>query len=509
MFDYDDLEAEPQPKALQLESLPALQCTRKQERIGDLGASVWRRPVGAKPAPYAVVLCPGNPGVMFGAAHAGSTLMVTLAEAFGAAGFPVVLFDYLGVGMSAIGGATEDPNKWQTPWDPIKDVCTASDWAKKEKLGDRIVACGYSFGASQGMSATLSGSADVYISLSTGTRVWMFFQSEEEKTQTKESMKGHSALSCKALYVIGDKDRMTPEKEVQALVKARSDSGNGVSVKMIEKGMHDFKGKESAAADCCVTWLREVCAEEALATAVEAPTAVEEEDKGPAPMEDAEEDITGQAAVSGNISIRCECLQVPGDSKAKTMRCELPLGTTVQQFRELFGWIIPKTALMSMPAAPVPLRDTDPLPTSCVVSEITMAIPGGLLLTKTEAKEAQKKLREILMRPASKQTLDDLEKEVNGNQVKYRMKLKSWLVSTIYPEILKHLEIEDVEGTQGAAVVTMAIQEHSSNDVGILEAWLELEKLMRNKAQIAQAENAVKGWYAWNGGNFPAAAQGA
>jgi hypothetical protein len=142
---------------------------------------------------------------------------------------------------------------------------------------------------------------------------------------------------------------------------------------------------------------------------------------------------------------------------------------------------------------PKALRDGDALPEKISVSEVMGALPAHLVITKSQAKEAQTTLRNILKRPETQRRLDGLEKEAS-NQIKYRAMLKSFLVSTVYPEVCQWLGLSDIEGIQAAALITSGIQAHTtmSQDVSMLQTWHELETLMRNKAAAAMAEQAVK-----------------
>lgn len=224
-------------------------------RAGDIGLEAWRRPNGSERALLAAVVCPGNPSPQFGCSHAKAPLIAAIVGALRQARVPVVSFDYKGVGMSAPGGANLDPKGWQIP--EFQEASESSrkvvEWAKQH-ISDHIVVCGYSYGSSQALVLALSG-AYAYISVSMAYNVYMFIMDEKEKAATKEDMERHSQLQCRALYICGEKDRMTPVDQVQRLTQARSDGGAGAGIQIIKQGGHDLKQKEDEAGGLCADFV--------------------------------------------------------------------------------------------------------------------------------------------------------------------------------------------------------------------------------------------------------------
>mmetsp|Transcript_52926 Transcript_52926/g.95167 ORF Transcript_52926/g.95167 Transcript_52926/m.95167 type:complete len:335 (-) Transcript_52926:259-1263(-) len=211
---------------------------------------------GAEKAPIAVVLIPGNPGIQFGASHAGAPLLLEIEKALSQKGITNLRFDYVGVGMSAPGGETVDPKAWKAPTDKeaAQSAMSAAKWAK-EHLSDNIIVCGYSMGSSHALEVVIKGVAFAYVSLSIGYDVWKFFPDKKAQDDLKMSMEGQSTLSCKVLYVVGDKDRMTPMAQVTRLIEARKDGGAGCTLEVIKGGVHDLKDKETEVAEIVTDWV--------------------------------------------------------------------------------------------------------------------------------------------------------------------------------------------------------------------------------------------------------------
>mmetsp|Transcript_134333 Transcript_134333/g.237660 ORF Transcript_134333/g.237660 Transcript_134333/m.237660 type:complete len:424 (+) Transcript_134333:83-1354(+) len=211
------------------------------------------------------------------------------------------------------------------------------------------------------------------------------------------------------------------------------------------------------------------------------------EDKGPDPS--AEEEVEEM------LEVKCVSLKVPQASWSDTIRCEMPSGTTIAEFRSTFKDMIPHHAVISA-AEPgkssVRLRDTDTVAESMTVSELVAEIPAEYILTHKQAKQAQNMLRAILNRFETQQLLDRLETESQGNAAKYRMKLNSVCVSKFYPEVGTEFGLPADNPMKSAKLITMAIQAHSvAGDMSMVETWKDLETLMRNKAQVAAAEKMI------------------
>lgn len=211
---------------------------------------------GAPRAPVAVVLFPGSPDVDFGASHGAAPLMVAIEKAFSEKGIVTLRFDYVGVGMSAPGGSTLETRLWKPPThkEAGQSALCATQWAK-EHLSDNIIACGYSMGSSHALEVTKQGLASAYVSLSIGHDIWKFLLDPETQDELKKSMQGQSSLSCPVLYVVGDKDRLSPLGQLMGLIKARKDSGLACTLNVIKDGVHDLRDRETEVAQIVTRWV--------------------------------------------------------------------------------------------------------------------------------------------------------------------------------------------------------------------------------------------------------------
>lgn len=223
------------------------------------------------------------------------------------------------------------------------------------------------------------------------------------------------------------------------------------------------------------------------------------EDKGPAPTEDddeEEEEEVQEKADTGSdiILVKCDCQKLPAEISASAIQCEVPRTTTVSQFRSFYKDVIPSSALFFKTGPgrfPTALRDDELVSENIAVSEIVAPVPPDSVLTHSQAKEAQQLLLEAVSKPSIQQTFDELESEANGNPGKYRMKLKSFLIRSVYPDVLEHMGLPS-DGTKGSVLLFSAIQAHCMNDLSMLETWRELEILMRNQPSVAMADGAIK-----------------
>mmetsp|Transcript_32928 Transcript_32928/g.44771 ORF Transcript_32928/g.44771 Transcript_32928/m.44771 type:complete len:122 (+) Transcript_32928:2-367(+) len=119
-------------------------------------------------------------------------------------------------------------------------------------------------------------------------------------------------------------------------------------------------------------------------------------------------------------------------------------------------------------------------------------------MTLNQCKEAQVLMKEALESPAVQKKLDQIEQEAKGHDTKYRILLTKMLNAEVYPDIVSQFSLP--EGIKGIQMLLGSIP--AKSDFGMIETWLELETLMRNKAAIKRAEEAVN---AWRGAAGPAA----
>lgn len=234
------------------------------------------------------------------------------------------------------------------------------------------------------------------------------------------------------------------------------------------------------------------------------------EDLGPDPAtmeEDDDDDYDkGQSAAqifdekkeNANVTIRCECNKVPKGNGVTVIQCEFPRGATVADFRAKFESIIPRRAkVFPLPPGTTlsSLRDIDPVFDNMSVSEVAAIIPFQYALTKNQAKEAQAKMRAGLSRSDVQQALDNFEREANGSQAKYRMKMLGFVLKNVIPEVAEHVGLATPDPIVTSKIIQEAIKFHSTagqGDKEMLQTWRDLEVLMRNKAEIAYADATLK-----------------
>lgn len=229
--------------------------------IGHLKAVVTRRPEGEPKAPFVVVMLPGNPIV--NSYNCNMPLPVAVNEAFGAAGFPVVRFDWDGVGMNKPG--SHEPT--QDYGASFQDSWVMYEYALKN-LGERVILCSWNFSGTVASKIILQNWPGVYalVSLSFAYKQWEFvarFVHEIAGLGLKSDFEEHNQLTVPALYVFGNRDVHTPEDIVQEIVGARPDGGAGAEVRVIDQSDQKLvsteyfmmKGKESEVAHTCASWL--------------------------------------------------------------------------------------------------------------------------------------------------------------------------------------------------------------------------------------------------------------
>mmetsp|Transcript_137085 Transcript_137085/g.292792 ORF Transcript_137085/g.292792 Transcript_137085/m.292792 type:complete len:292 (+) Transcript_137085:30-905(+) len=245
MFDFEDL-----PKEFDLKPLLVDENTPGFVKIGDLGATVHNRPEGK--APIAVVLVPGNPGIQglvkTGVYHAQAKNMLHIRDELEKAGFPCLSFDWPGIGMSAVGGPTDDVGKWKAPEAGIdefffKCVTAAVEWAR-ENLSDNIVACGWNIGGYYAGAKSLEkeGFLQGFVSVSLAYNVYLQYLMTEDPVmvaagnqvkKTYDDLLGK--VKCKSLFVVGNMDTMTPVHKMKPLIQARPDKGANIEIRVIDQ----------------------------------------------------------------------------------------------------------------------------------------------------------------------------------------------------------------------------------------------------------------------------------
>jgi pimeloyl-ACP methyl ester carboxylesterase len=234
--------------------------------IGHLKAIVTRRPEGEPKAPLAVVMLPGNPIV--NSYTCSMDLPVAVHQSFAAAGFPVVRFDWDGVGMNKPGNhppTQEYEATWPDSWVMYEHAI--------QNLGEKIVLCSWNFSGTTASKILLQKSewpgVCALVSLSFAYKQWEFvarFVSEDAGQGLKADFEEHSLLEVPAIYVFGSKDVHTPEEVVRELVGKRPDGGTGAAIHVVDQSDQKLvsteyfmmKGKEEEVGLVSATWLSDL-----------------------------------------------------------------------------------------------------------------------------------------------------------------------------------------------------------------------------------------------------------
>jgi len=239
-----------------------------------------------------------------------------------------------------------------------------------------------------------------------------------------------------------------------------------------------LKGLESVAGDFCAGFASDLHEELVAASK-------------PAPVPEAPKAAPEQAAEAPveNFDFRITCLKYEDGSVMDSFHLSLPEDFTVEKLRGLLGAALPSNAqvceLDGMGFKN--LKDEDILPAWVTLEEFKGVINMDMALTTNQCKEAQAMMKATLRRPTIQKMLDQAEKEADGKDTKYRMLLTKTLNKEVYPDIVSHFNLPD--GVKGMQILLGSIP--AKSDLGMVEKWLELEKLMRNKAMIKRAEEAL------------------
>jgi len=465
----------------------------REQRLGPIGVC-WLRREGAPRAPLAVVLCPGNPSANFGSSHAGAPLITALVNALVELRVPVVTFDYKGVGISGAKGTNPNPKTWRVPSD--ENAAMSVNFVLhfvKEQVSDNAVIVGYSYGSSQALKAVLEGACYAFVSISIGTRIWMFTPDPAVQETMKRDMEGHSSVTCKSLYIIGEKDRLSPRREVEELIGGRE----GVELKVIPQGVHHFEGHEDEVGVLCAKWvegLRQELPVEKDAPPEEEPRTAQEEDE-----EEGEEELKAseeELKTDGREDVKIIGNTCTNDSAVDFFYVTLPAGSTLAALRAAVGeFLEPGIEVFQLVGmSKQKLEEDDPVPAEVMVKELKWKIPPNGVLTQRQARKAHIHLLRSMRRRDLQNTLDVLEEKANGNTTKYRVLLLKELSEKVYPPILNLFGLP-CSGT-GIQVLSSSIA-HRATTLPMVQNWLKIETLMRNKQTMVQAENAI---YAFKSG---------
>jgi len=213
----------------------------------------------------------------------------------------------------------------------------------------------------------------------------------------------------------------------------------------------------------------------------------EHEDKGAFEMED-EEEIVNDARMTVCIS----CQKVTEKSACSIMHVTLPAGSTVADLKSSLSSGLAKDARVLAPSAGngqtgKPLLDVYPVPPRVVLTEFRNDVTPPLVLTREQAKEAQAALKAILSESSFQKQMDSLEAEAAGNERKRNMLVMKVLVKDVYPAINRRF---DLPGDL-YQVTLEAIRHYSSDDIGMVESWIQLETLLRRHQVVDMAKQQL------------------
>lgn len=265
MFDFDDL---PEVSAAEHEEdvAKAHKLQRAVVTSSGLKAAVCRRPPSMSKAPISVLMLPGNPAI--GGFHAELPLPLAVDESLCSQGFPVVRFDWNGVGTNS---GTQRPTEDERV--TYKDSWKMFEIAKA--LGERVCICSWNYSGTQAAGMCIPQhpyflpETCALMSLSFGYKQWEFVQrfvNEAVGKELKVAFEAHSLLEVPTLYVFGSKDVHTPKSDVEQIVNARKDEGKGATIHMIDQSDQELHGpeyfamcdREQEAGNACASWLRGV-----------------------------------------------------------------------------------------------------------------------------------------------------------------------------------------------------------------------------------------------------------
>lgn len=246
-----------------------------QTTFGSVRALVHRRNPEAEPAPFVVIMVPGNPGVVecpIGKFHSHTPGMRAISDVLWSAQQPYIQFDFCGVGLSAPDGPSmEDTSVWRIDdaSDPrwlYKDrgLSDIVSWARKH-VHERVVLCCWNWSGYAARDIVKSGELSGFVSISLPYNILMLCKMRGDEAAYTE-MKGHFEdfvpnAACRALYVCGSKDAMCPVPHIKRLNKKRGDQAiiHVIDQTKDEHLSSDDKfnlvGHEADAAQTIGTWL--------------------------------------------------------------------------------------------------------------------------------------------------------------------------------------------------------------------------------------------------------------
>jgi hypothetical protein len=267
-------EREPETHGDRLLEEPAFEYI--ETAFGKVGALVHRRRGGAPSATpdYAVVLSPGNPGVIeceVGKYHSHTPGLLAIGDVLKSTGVPFIQFDFAGVGLSAPDGPFQGTWRVEGGDDPeynyqSRGINEVVAWARAN-LCNRIVLCCWNWsGYAARELITSDSSLAGFVSVSMPYNIIMLALRQGDQV-SHDRMKAHFEnfipnTLCKALYVCGNQDAMCPVNQMKRLNKTRT-AGDVVIHEINQKGEgrssndnFNMVGHEGEVADAIFSWMK-------------------------------------------------------------------------------------------------------------------------------------------------------------------------------------------------------------------------------------------------------------
>lgn len=515
-----------------------------QLRIDGLGALLRRQ--CEQPPLCAVILCSGHPRTC----DASTPLLAAVDDALGSAKVPVLRFDYAGVGLSRSSPSRQSSALRYSLAPCIEDARKVVAWTRRH-VAPNVIICGYSWGSLVAQELAERGDVEAYISISPGCGLHLFNQGSVDAQAVRAATDGQSALRCKTLYVVGDRDNASPLEMLLTLISARKDGGEGVSIEIIKKATHDVRGHEKEISSVVSDWLLRL-QEELLAVRgdIEDDLSNFIEEEEAQVMFDMQGEILGvidvDYAIRGGCSARmCTCFTPPSGELARglltvCLRCggkhtdhedkgstdtaqdyapvrvtcrnathpksvskvfhvSLPVGADVAALRQALGTGLPASVQVLADRAgygQMPLKDLEVAPEGVQLSEYVGAVTPDMIMTKSQIKEhLLPRITQALRAPSTHRQLDELVQQAGGaNNSRYRTQLHIFLRDEVYAAILKDLGLGKAVSEHG--IVEAAVSHYAETDLELLEAWLVCETLTRSTTQIAKAKEKITALHA-------------
>lgn len=174
-------------------------------------------------------------------------------------------------------------------------------------------------------------------------------------------------------------------------------------------------------------------------------------------------------------------------SASGSFQVHIPKGATVGQFRSVVGSALPSTAkvMAELPGKGLcTLRDEDRVPLEVTLSDFKGRRGVYLRFTTRMNLVAFTMIKEYFLKPESQEMLDKLQRECQGDDLRYSISICSLLSDEAYPPILRHFSLpEDQQPLQ----LMIDAMDNVGSSVETTSLWLETEVLMRNRMKAEEA----------------------